>query len=30
MKLNPISIPDNDNLAEDKNEIPDFDLWKEK
>jgi AraC-like DNA-binding protein len=27
----PISIiPDNDNLAEDKNEIPDFDLWKEK
>jgi AraC-like DNA-binding protein len=26
----PISIPDNHNLAEDKNEIPDFDLWKEK
>jgi AraC-like DNA-binding protein len=26
----PILIPDNDNLAEDKNEIPDIDLWKEK
>lgn len=26
----PISIPVNDNLTEDKNEIPDFDLWKEK
>lgn len=26
----PISIPENDNLADDKNEIPDFDLWKEK
>jgi AraC-like DNA-binding protein len=26
----PISIPDNDNLAENKNEIQDFDLWKEK
>lgn len=26
----PISIPDNDNITEDKNEIPDFDLWKEK
>jgi AraC-like DNA-binding protein len=26
----PISIPDNDNFAEYKNEIPDFDLWKDK
>ncbi len=26
----PISVLDKDNLAEDKNEIPDFDLWKEK
>ncbi|MCP9770612.1 AraC family transcriptional regulator [Lacihabitans sp. LS3-19] len=26
----PISIQDNDNFEEDKNEIPDFDLWKEK
>lgn len=26
----PISVLDMDNLAEDKNAIPDFDLWKEK
>lgn len=26
----PISTPDNDNFADYKNEIPDFDLWKEK